>query len=285
MQCHWVIENFTHESSYGDLIKELKRQGRPLKLIRKEYKHSDLDEYRNDEQPVIFLGSIEMTELVKEQLCDCAPVAFCTAENYLCTKYVPYFGKYLFNDCYAMLPLAELQRQKSFYYRIFGKECLIFIRPDSGRKPFPARLLDIRDFDSILPSEADSADRKHQMVMVSTPKTINGEWRFVVTKEREIIAMSRYRFQGKISRIPSAPPGALKLVEELLTVGYYPDTVFCIDVCEDADGNYWLLEINSFSSAGLYECKKDLIVNRVSEIAENEWVTHRMKTRNLVQRV
>ena len=44
-----------------------------------------------------------------------------------------------------------------------------------------------------------------------------------------------------------------------------------IDVCETNEGNFYLLELNSFSSAGLYACKKELIVKRVSEIALEDY--------------
>lgn len=269
----WIVENLTHESSYDELIKEIKRQNLSLKTITKGYNHSDLDEFRDGKSPVIFLGSIEMTEIIKEQLLPiCSPVAFCTVENYLCSRYMSHFGKYLFNDRYAMVSLSELQRQKFFYYGVFGKEALLFIRPDSGQKPFQAQLVDLLDIDRFVEYRGD---QKHQIVIISSPKNIRGEWRFVVTKDQEIIAMSTYRYQGQITKIPSAPDGATTLVKELLNVGYYPDPVFCMDIAEDNDGNYWLLEINSFSSAGLYACNKERIVTRVSEITEREYSSRR----------
>lgn len=270
MKTHWIVENMTHESSYDELIKEIKRLGHPIKVLTKGYKHSDLDEFRDgSKNPIIFLGSIEMTEIIKKELLPtCFPVAFCTFENYLCSKYMSYFGKYLFNDRYAMVSLAELQRQKFFYYGVFGKEALLFVRPDSGQKPFQAQLVDLLDIDRFTEREKE---RSHQTVVVSSPKTIRGEWRFVVSKDQEIIAMSTYQYQGQITKIPSAPPAAIELVKEILKVGYYPDTIFCIDICEDNDGNYWLLELNSFSSAGLYACNKEKIVTRVSDIVEREY--------------
>jgi hypothetical protein len=93
----------------------------------------------------------------------------------------------------------------------------------------------------------------------------------VVSSEKDIIGCSTYRYQGQITKVPSAPPGASMLVKEILNVGYYPDKVFVIDICEDNDGNYWLLELNSFSSAGLYACNKLDIVRKVGIIAEKEW--------------
>lgn len=264
----WIVENFNKELSYTEIVKEIKFQGMDVKEIKGGYKHSDIDEFRNDSHCVMFLGSIEMTELVRKQLINCHPVAFCTPENYLCSKYMSRFGKYLFNDKYAMISLSELHRKKFFYYGVFGTEALIFVRPDSGQKTFQAQLLDLIDIDRFVEKNDHI---KHELVLVSTPKSITWEGRFVVTKYKEILGLSTYRFQGQVTKIPSAPEGAIKLVKELLEVGYYPDSVFCIDIAGDADKNYWLLEINSFSSAGLYACKLPTIVKRVSEIAIEEW--------------
>jgi ATP-grasp domain, R2K clade family 3 len=267
MKTQWIVENFTRESSYLDLVKAIKKEGNPLQEIKTGFAFADVAKY-DASAPVIFCGSIEMTELVKSRLPKCFPVAYCNQEKYLCSKYMSHFGKYLFNDNYVMVPLTELHRQKFYFYGLFGKETMIFVRPDSGQKPFQARLVDLQDFDEFY---SGNEYCKHELVVISSPKMIRGEWRFVVSKHKEIIAMSTYRYQGKITRIPSAPPKATELVKEMLEIGYYPDSVFVMDVCEDSDGSYWLLELNSFSSSGLYECNKEWIVRKISAIAEQEW--------------
>jgi len=264
----WIIENFSNDPSYQEMSDEIVKQGFTLKEIKDGYKKIDLIEFRKEKCCVIFLGSITMTELVQKQLQTCFPVSYCNKPNYLCSKYMSHFGKYLFNDKYTMISLAELQRKKFFFYGTFGVDALIFVRPDSGQKPFQAQLLDMIDIDKFVERNNDI---KHDMVVVSSPKTIIWEGRFVVTKYKEIIGTSTYRYQGQVTKIPSVPKQATELVKELLNVGYYPDSVFCIDICEDSDEKHWLLEINSFSSAGMYACKKDNIVRRVSEIAEDEW--------------
>ena len=272
MKTRWIVENFTHESSYMDLVKAIKAEGCDLKEIKGDFKYDDILDYDNTNAPTIFLGSIEMTELVRRKMASCFPVAYCNQANYLCTRYMSHYGKYLFNDRYAILSLNELQRNKWLYYGVFGKEALIFLRPDSGQKPFQAQLLDLLDFDRFVASNKGIG---HDLVVVSSPKTIRGEWRFVVSARKDIISQSTYRYQGQICKIPAAPVGATALVKEMLEVGYYPDTVFCMDICEDNDGNFWLLEINSFSSAGLYECNKKDIVQKVGAIAEEEWAVWR----------
>ena len=234
------------------------------------FQKKDLDEFKFYEHCVIFAGSIELTEIIKKELPHCYPVAYCTKANYFCSKYYSYFGKLLFNDKYFLISLKELVRNKFFYWGVLGKEALIFIRPDSGQKPFQAQLLDLLDLDNF---HSKNKDIEHELVLVSSPKNIQGEYRFIVTKYEEIIGHSTYRYQGQITKIPSVPTKALEFCKEVLKIKYFPDSVFVIDICEDNDENYWIMELNSFSSSGLYESNKENIVKRVTEIAKEEFST------------
>lgn len=277
---YWIVENFTKESSYLELVEEIRKQGHNLTEIKNGYKKSDLEYFggygrivcKNGEfidNPVIFQGSIEISKLIKKDLpYGCYPVTYCNFDNYLCSKYYSYFGSYLFNDKYAIISLKELERQRFLYWGVFGKEALLFIRPDSGEKPFQAQLLDLLDLDSFLIKHKDI---EHDLVVISSPKNIRAEWRFIVSKYQEIIGLSLYKYQDQITRIPSAPKDCVDFVLELLKLEYFPDSVFCMDIVENNDGEFYLMELNSFSSAGLYACKKDLIVKRVSEIAMEDY--------------
>ena len=264
MKVNWVIENFTKEVSYLEMAEAVKRQGHDLLELNGGYSKADLDPIRNTKAPVMFLGSIGMTRLIKEELAHLSPVAFCSFSNYLCQRYYPKYAHHglLFNDNIVWTLACQFLAKKFFYYSIFAKEAILFVRPDSGEKPFQAQLLDLQDVDSF--SKKVNPD---EFIVLSSPKNIMGEWRFVVSNKPEIISYSCYRFQGQVTKVPGAPQGAIDKCWEVLKVGYYPDPVFVIDICEDSDGNYWLLELNSFSSAGLYACNKDKIVERVSEIA------------------
>ena len=267
MKTHWVIENFVKEPSFKGLTAAVKELGYPLTEINGDYSRDVVGGISN--QCVILNGSIKMVKLVKAELVNCHPVTYCSFEKYKCTAYYSHFGPYLFNDKYCLMSLKELVRQKYDVWGHYGKDCLIFIRPDSGEKTFQAGLLDIIDLARLHDSNKDC---EHDLVLVSTPKTIKWEGRFVVSKDKEIIASSTYRFQGNVTLIPSVPEDATKFCKKLLnTVDYYPDSVFCYDLCQDGDEEYYLLELTSFSSAGLYATNKIEIVKRVSEIAEREY--------------
>lgn len=272
MKARWIVENFTDSEDYRELIKAVRDSGRDCFVIGR-HNHFDFDPKGfNEKDCVIVQGSIQMTKNIRGRLPNgCFPVAYNSWENYLCSKWYPIFKKFLFNDNNKFTTLGELKQNKWEYYRVFGKEALIFVRPDSGEKSFSGQLIDLIDFDRVWANGISSTARDEDVVIVSTPKTVNGEWRFVCSKHGEIISQSTYQYQGKVTCIPSAPVGATKLCQEILSVGYIPDSVFCVDICEDADGNYWLLELTSFSSAGLYLTNKTEVVKHVSAIAEKEW--------------
>ncbi len=264
----WIIENLTKESSYTELINEVKKQGYDLIEIIDDFKYSSLDRLKGTNQCVITNGSIEMVKHINKHIPDCYPGAYCNFNNFLCSKYYSYFGNYLFNDRYALLTLKEIQRNRFQIYARFGKEAVIFIRPNSRDKLFQAQLLDLIDLDRFCET---NKHLEHELMIVSTPKTIRGEYRIVVSKSREILGHSTYRFQDQICKIHAVPKEATILVEKLLKIDYIPDSVFCYDVCDTPDGEFYLMELTSFSSCGLYSTDKSKIVSEVSKIAEEDW--------------
>ncbi len=92
-----------------------------------------------------------------------------------------------------------------------------------------------------------------------------GEWRFVVS-EGYIQAVSSYRYQGVLTCVPSAPAGAAQLVKKVIDKGINPDKVFCVDVVQDMGGEFWVMELTSFSSAGLYACD----VKKIAELLKKQ---------------
>lgn len=272
MRAKWIIENFTDSEDYRDLIKAVRDSGRDCFVIGR-HNHFDFDPSGYKEGDcIIAQGSIQMTKNIASRLPHgCFPVAYNSWEKYLCSSFYPHYKDLLFNDIHEFTTVKNFKENKFHYYEKFGREALIFIRPDTGEKSFSGQLLDLQDFDRFWENAVQCNAKDDDAIIVSTPKTINGEWRFVVTKKKEIVAQSTYQYQGKKTLIPSAPAGATELCKKILEVGHFPDSIFCVDICQDADGNFWLLELTSFSSAGLYAADKNSIVKAVSEIAEEEY--------------
>ena len=205
-----------------------------------------------------FIGSIEGCEwmaLNRPNVQQCA-----TFGHFECSSYYPKIQELLFNDDHTFLPFKDLKRKKWQIYGWLGKESKIFVRPNSGKKEAAAEVVDIQDLDAFV----DEFDY-HGLAVISSPKRVFGEWRFVVS-EGEIIAVSSYRYQNVITEVPSAPVGATELVKKVLQKGYFPDKIFCVDVVQDMDSQFWVMELTSFSSAGLYACD----VKKIAEVIKRQ---------------
>ena len=290
MKPTWIVENFVKESSFRELTAAAKELGYPLIELNSDFSRSilykKLEEANilapgsnhkacefgvEDNTCIVANGSLKMCRLITEELNNLGipPVLLPRFERYKCSAYYSHFGPYLFNDKYCMMSLKELVRQKYDVWGHYGKDGMAFVRPDSGEKTFQAGLIDIIDLPQLWDTNKDV---EHEMMLVSTPKRIKWEGRFVVAHTKEIIASSTYRFQGMVAIIPSVPSETTKFCGKILDdVNYYPDPVFCLDICQDNDGECWLMELTSFSSAGLYATNKKEIITKVSRIAEEEW--------------
>lgn len=267
MQTQWIIEHVTQDPSYKELADAVKKQGLPLLEIHGDLSKEQKERLFSLEGSLVFNGTIDTSTLVKRYATKCHPVSYCNLRKYKCSKYYPYFASKLFNGQCIWTTLEQLYHDRFFYYGAVGRDAKLFIRPDSGEKLFQAQLLDIIDLDRFY---EQCQDIKDKLILISRPKNINWEGR-IVCSTKEIIAHSTYRYQGQISKIPAIPKGAKELALQLLEIPYYPDSVFCYDLCEDNDGSFWLLELTSFSSAGLYACDKNAIVEKVSKIALEDY--------------
>jgi hypothetical protein len=207
-----------------------------------------------------FLGTVEGCEWMERNRPEV--IRSCNFENYTCSKYYPDIAELAFNEDYVMLPFREISRKIWDLYSWFGKESLIFIRPDSSKKNFPSQIVDLQDIDKFT-EEFDNDG----LALISRPKKILGEWRFVVTKD-EIVSTSSYRYQGVYTTVPSAPSGATELVKKVLAKGIEPDRIFCVDVVQDMENEFWVMELTSFSSAGLYANDPVKIANKIKELYE-----------------
>lgn len=273
MKPRWLIENFTGDNGYEGLIKEIRKQGMECTVLDITNHFELKPDIFKPNDCIIFQGSIQLFDKLKKELGDigCYPIGWCTDENYLCSNYYPKLNPVLFNDKYIITTVKNLKEYKWKYYAQYGKEALIFVRPDDGKKSFVGQLLDLQDFDKFWDNDVACASKEEDLVIITTPKNIIGEWRFVVNNKKEIIGYSCYKYQDQRTYIPSAPRGAVDKCKEVLDIGYYPDVIFTVDICQDKDEDFHLLELNSFTCAGTYEINKEILVKRVSEIAEEEY--------------
>jgi hypothetical protein len=200
------------------------------------------------------------------------PGGWCHAENLDFATYCAYFGPFLLNSYYSLLPGVEAIRLQEQLFDEFGSKDEIFVRPSGVHKLFAGAVAYKDDFRrAIAPARYDPTT----LVVVSTPKEIGREWRLVVARD-EVIAASQYRDHGAICVLRDCPSEVSQFAADILRqVHWRPDSLFMMDVCE-SDDRLHVLELNSFSCSGWYDCDLSAIVRAASEIAENEWRSRRV---------
>lgn len=194
---------------------------------------------------------------------------YCDA-HYQANVILGYFGDIALNDSGAMLPLGALGQGRRLRQirRCFGSE--IFIRPVSGRKAFPGQTLtlDESDIDLFL-----STYRLHQslemMVLIAPARQdiISEKRHFLNIETRTCIASSLYGHAGE-----AVGPNfdATETLRHLYRGGMqFADLPMLVcDVALLADGSQKLIELNAFSTSGLYDCEPENILRSYIDFAK-----------------
>ena len=241
MECH-VVSQHTLTNSLAAL-----RGGRPLA----------------DDACVICFSSFPMARFVQKNR-GWRPGSWCAFDNLACSTYYAYFGPYLLNDRYVLLPGVEAIRQQNFLYETLARDGEIFVRPNTVEKLFTGQCVKQNDFAAVLePARHNPA----QMVALAAKQLILREWRLVVIEDK-VVAASQYFVEGKIEILSGCPDAVLTFAETMLReVLWRPDPIFIMDICE-SNGRFFLLELNSFSCSGLYGCNLDAVVEAASALAQ-----------------
>jgi hypothetical protein len=147
----------------------------------------------------------------------------------------------------------------------------VFIRPNSGMKEFSGMVFINKE--PYWSNDLESTKAfKCDALVIAEPKDIEQEWRFMVCEG--IVSGCQYKDNHRLSFIIPRNSGDVfknsaildnsKEVRMLahnvfVTLYDYMDKAYTIDICKTKTGEYYLLEINSFVSAGLYNMNYDAI--------------------------
>lgn len=261
----WLIEADVFSAAEDErLIAELIRQKIPHVVTKfgKSYEEYFADFEDND--CVIFHGSLQFGAMIRRKTNWTG--LFCNLPKFECLYYYPHFGEHLLNGEYVMLPFGELNRRKDWLFANVGIDGKMFIRPSSGFKTFTGMVTSFETWDKDF-KLFDLRIVPETLVLVSPPAKINREWRIVVV-DGKVIAGSEYKTDS-----PQNPPNEVfEYSQKVVNFSKFnPDPVWTIDVCETGSREFKVVEVGSFSCAGLYACDPEPIVTQVTTIALREW--------------
>lgn len=266
MKLTWLIDadqSFERSAEFQTLIRTRGYECRPVKFFPESKQPGDIvgaEHIPIDARVVFFGGPALMNHIQTNRRWK--PGGWCTFANFCCETYYCYFGKYLLNEDYVMLPAAEAVRRSSQLFDQLAINGELFIRPAVGRKLFSGTCEYIDAFRSKLSNRLDP----RTMVVISSPKTVVREWRLFVAHD-DVITSSQYAVNGQLELRQGCPTDVLNFAETILSsVSWRPDPLFTMDFCE-SEGRIALVEINGFSCSNLYDADLNSIIDAVAEQA------------------
>lgn len=260
MKPTWVIQTNMDGVDTSKLIGEVLSQDMEVKRI--EYDMSDLLRIECDpEDCVVCYGDIDFVRRIRKTT-PFIPGVWCNFENMKCSTYYAYLAEHLLNKQYIMMPVGDLLR-RWIEISVEWDDKSLFIRPDSGAKPFTGFVVNQDEKHRI--ESLITAIGPETLIVVSPEKQIDAEWRFVVCN-RKVITGCRY--------LPDEstffPRSSFRLAQAIASCKWQPDVCYTVDIAESC-GEMYLLEINSFSCAGLYMCDLESTIRAASKAAIDEW--------------
>jgi hypothetical protein len=265
MKSKWLIEKdvfFENEENFQNAFKKLGIESLFCDdILVKCFKDDNPCFNFNKNDCVVFYGGIASARFLQSKM-GWIPGVYCNVNNLRCTSYIPYFGKDMLNNDYIMLPLGDLRRRSEELFNLWGDK--IFVRPNSCVKEFPGVIVHRDDYDiDVAFMNSDPST----LIFVSKYKPIQREWRVVVC-DKCVITGSQYIKDNDLKF--DVLPDTVKDYAQSLIGNWEPDNVWTMDICE-SENKLYMLEINSFSCAGLYNSNIEKIVESVNRIAVREW--------------
>ncbi len=236
----WLIDADLFEGYRDQLVEAIHDQGHDAKLIRAPsppFRWDDVGcSYREtfpENSCVISHGDIELVTRIRHER-RWTPGAFCAVENFTFASYACHYGRHLLNRDYVMLPFGELDRCRDFLFDRLGRDGRIFVRPDSPLKLFTGQVATRETFVADLEFMSFYEFPANSLVVVSSPKSIRKEWRFVVA-DGKIVAGCQYKNGDVFDCQPDYDDDALKFAASIAAIDYEPDPVWVMDICKTPD--------------------------------------------------
>lgn len=273
---NWLLDADMFEGYRDELAAAIREQGHQVKLIQTPappFRWDDVGCSYRDSFPagscVVAHGDIELVTRIHQEG-RWTPGAFCNIEEFAWSNYACHFGAYLLNRDYIMLPFGELDRCQDFLFASVGEDDRVFVRPDSPLKLFTGQIATKKTFQADLDFMGFYEFPAGTLVVISSPKKIRNEWRFVIA-DGKVVAGCQYKCGDHLEVDANFDPDARSFAQSIASLGYGPDRVWIMDICKTAEQSYRLLEIGGFSFSDLYACHMPTVVSSVSKVAGSVW--------------
>ncbi len=187
-------------------------------------------------------------------------------------KYAVHIGSFnLLNNHYILLPFKEFLLRLDSYLEKYTHG--VFIKPNSGMKEFTGKVLTIDNWETeIATMQQYEKVSDDSLVVISPalyPNDMNGEFRYIIA-DGKVVTGSEYRWDNILDVRRDTHPDADKLAKKIAEQEWQADRVYVCDIMI-CGGLPFVIELNAFSSSGLYACDTNKIVEALSAAAWKEY--------------
>lgn len=195
------------------------------------------------------------------------PGAYSRIETHGYTATAAHLGDLMLNEDFFLIPFGEVLRR--------GPERLgdaFFIKPEAVTKAFTGHVMRRATWDVDVKTLVEVQHVKPDLLcVVAEPQEIEAEFRFVVA-DREVVTGSQYRWDDRQDVRLDVLPICREMAEEVARRPWQPDRVYVVDVALlDGRSKARVVEVNTFSSSGLYATDTRAIIEKVSAAAWREF--------------
>jgi hypothetical protein len=268
----WIIDN-QPEARFGGLTD-------PICAVIREVGHEVIETYHhsgrqivpeellpllNSGRPMILRGSLGFTRWAHAEGTP-RPGAF-PSEGVRPSAWLDAYGDIALNKGAIIVSYGDFEKNQAQYEAQMGGA--LFVKPADGSKVLSGTVVEPGQplFDVHFSWHRYWSPVPDDFLLVVAPVyDILAEWRFVIAGSR-VAARSQYRMGRLLESHPSAPGGAEQVAQHIADYHWRPTDVFVADVAQTPTG-FYLLELNTFGTSGLYDCDLRAVVEAVSPYAE-----------------
>lgn len=226
--------------------------------------------------PVLFAQKGSTINALVEGPCVCRAMEFDVFETSM-SQLMAHWGRWALNADCSFVPLAHFLRcWRSLSAPYANAQGEFFLKPDKPYKLFcgalvkdgPQEIEFLREYLALEGKRKEAQLNADSMIMISSPKTMVNEYRFIVAGGR-IASGSPYRINGQVTYLATGiPPCVMRLAEKCAADRrWQPAPVYTLDIADDGSGRPKIVELNNFPRAILYNCDMRQVALGVSRVA------------------
>jgi len=254
----WVVqENLAGEAAYDEFIATIRETGAPLEIVKVIPFSHELIPEPPDTFNIAF-GGLTLESIARDR--NWTPGTF-TNNNHHFQRWSQGYRGYLLNDDAEIAPFGQAKF-----------DGVRFIRPLDDSKVFAGQVIEGSFFDVWKEQVADIQDSfstltENTPILMAYPKRIDEEYRFFVVDSR-VVTGSMYKEYGRTrkERVDILRPHPAAAFASSMVRHWKPCRNFVLDVCKLPTGEFKVVEINSLTSAGFYDCDTRVLVHAIQDI-------------------